>query len=65
MLEAIFLRFTEAALKGDAKAAAFLLNRYRPPEADEFSMSELSREDEEILDAFTRRVQAQLKEKKS
>jgi len=65
VLEAMFLRFTEAALKGDAKAATFLLNRYRPPEADEASMNELTREDEEILDAFTRRVQAQFKEKRS
>jgi len=65
VLEAVFLRFTEAALKGDAKAATFLLNRYRPPEADEASMNEFTREDEEILDAFTRRVQAQFKEKRS
>jgi hypothetical protein len=61
----MFLRFTEAALKGDAKAATFLLNRYRPSEADEASVNELSREDEEILEAFTRRVQAQYKEKRS
>ena len=65
VLEAVFLRFTEAALKGDAKAATFLLNRYRSPEADEDSANELTREDEEILDAFTRRVQAQFKKKKS
>jgi Family of unknown function (DUF5681) len=63
VLEAVFLRFTEAALKGDAKAATFLLNRYRQPDADEPSINELTQEDREILDAFTRRVQAQLKEK--
>ena len=65
VLEAVLLRFTEAALKGDAKAATFLLNRYRPPEPDEISASELTREDQEILDAFTRRIQAQFKEDES
>ena len=59
VLEAMLLKFAEEALKGDAKAATFLLNRYRPPESDEGSSGELSREDQEILDAFTRRVQNQ------
>src|SRR3954467_14740458 len=35
IIEAIFLKFTEAALRGDPKAAAFLLGRYRPAPADE------------------------------
>ncbi|MEA2880562.1 MAG: hypothetical protein QOF14_5758 [Hyphomicrobiales bacterium] len=58
IIEAIFLKFTEAALRGDPKAAAFLLGRYAPPAADEAGDRDLSREDQEILDAFARRMQA-------
>jgi hypothetical protein len=65
VLEAMLLKFAEEALKGDAKAATFLLNRYRPPEANEGSANEMTEEDQEILDAFTRRLQAQFKEKTS
>jgi len=65
VLEAMLLKFAEEALKGDAKAATFLLNRYRPPEPDETSAGEISREDQEILDAFTRRVQDQFAGKSS
>ena len=65
VLEAMLLKFAEEALKGDAKAATFLLNRYRPPEANEASANEMTEEDQEVLDAFTRRVQAQFREKAS
>ena len=58
VIEAMFLKFAEAALRGDTKAAAFLLNRYAPAEFDE-TTRDLTREDREILDAFSRRVLAQ------
>jgi hypothetical protein len=65
VLEAMLLKFAEEALKGNPKAATFLLNRYRPLEADEASTDEITREDQEILDAFTHRVQTQFKRKTS
>jgi Family of unknown function (DUF5681) len=65
VLEAMLLKFAEEALKGDPKAATFLLNRYRPPDSEEGSGNEISQEDQEILDAFTKRVQDQFKGKKS
>ena len=61
IIEAILLRFTEAALRGDPKAAAFLLGRYAPPPADEAVDRDLSNEDREILDAFTQQIKATLK----
>jgi uncharacterized protein DUF5681 len=61
VIEAILLKFTEAALRGDPKAAAFLLNRHSPPSADETGDRDLTREDQEILDAFARRMQATAK----
>lgn len=65
VLEAMLLKFAEEALKGDPKAATFLLNRYRPPDSEEGSGNEISQGDQEILDAFTKRVQDQFKGKKS
>jgi len=65
VLEAMLLKFAEEALKGDPKAATFLLNRYRSPEANEASANEMSREDQEILDAFTRRLEAQYRDKRT
>jgi hypothetical protein len=55
LIEAILLKFAQAALGGDTKAAAFLLNRYAPSEPDE-SNRDLTQEDREILDEFSRRV---------
>ena len=34
VIEAMFLKFAEAALRGDTKAAAFLLNRYAPAQLE-------------------------------
>ena len=58
LIEAILLKFAEAALRGEPKAATFLLSRYAPPPADEAGDRDLSHEDQEILDAFARRIQA-------
>src|ERR1700674_265328 len=40
VLEAMLLKFAEEALRGNPKAAAFLLNRYRPGEPGEVSADE-------------------------
>jgi hypothetical protein len=65
ILEAILLRFTEDALKGNIKTAAFLFNRYagtqpgEPPPGDD-----ISEDDRAVLDAFVRRFEAQLGHKR-
>lgn len=65
VLEAVLLKFAEEALRGNPKAATFLLDRYRPTESNEVSTEERSREDQEILDAFAARIEAQLKNRKA
>lgn len=61
VLEAMFLRFTEDALKGNAKAAIFLLNRYRLTEGTAAEADQFDQDDREVLDAFARRLEADLK----
>jgi Family of unknown function (DUF5681) len=63
VLEAVLLRFAEEALRGNPRAATFLLDRYRPPDSNEASADQLSREDQEILDAFIAKTEAQLRRK--
>jgi hypothetical protein len=59
VLEAILLRFTEAALKGNTKTAAFLFDRYERHEGSDPAMdsSQLSASEKEVLDDFTRRLE--------
>src|SRR2546421_353797 len=46
ILEAILLRFTEDALKGNTKSAAFLFNRYAGNQADESTPDDELNEDD-------------------
>ena len=55
-LEALLLRCLEAALKGDLKAMAFLLNRYRGIEGGESEDEPLNQSEKAILDEFARRL---------
>lgn len=64
LIEAMLLKFAEEALRGNPKAAAFLLNRYAPAE-EETSSTELTREDQEILDAFAASIKSQPKNKEA
>ena len=51
--EAILTRFTESALKGDTKSAAFLLQRYDAAEtAHEQSNDTPNRDEQEIIDTY-------------
>jgi hypothetical protein len=51
--EAMLMRFTEAALKGDTKAAGFLLQRYDVEETENEHASDVTMQDErEFIDAF-------------
>src|SRR5215218_3217801 len=53
VFEAILLRFTEDALKGNTKSAAFLFNRYAGTQGGGSSLTEeMSEDDREVLDAF-------------
>jgi hypothetical protein len=60
VLEAILLRFTEDALKGNTKTAAFLFNRYESQTPNASDDSSLTEEDREILNSFVRRFEANL-----
>jgi hypothetical protein len=65
VLEAILLRFTEDALKGNTKSAAFVLSRLAANQSGESAPGgDLSEEDHEVLEAFARRFTAQHKDKK-
>jgi hypothetical protein len=56
VFEAILLRFTEDALKGNTKTATFLFNRYAALQGGETqTVDDLNEDDHEILEAFIRR----------
>ena len=51
--EAILTRFAEAALKGDTKSAAFLLQRYDMIESDpEHANNATTPDEQELIDAY-------------
>ena len=60
VLKALLLKFTENALKGDPKTAAFILNRYRAFEATEGEVRGIDQDDQEVLATFARDVMARL-----
>jgi hypothetical protein len=56
MREAMLMRFAEAALKGDTKAAGFLLQRYDMDETVNDHSTDVATQDElEIIEAFMQR----------
>jgi len=60
VFEAILLRFTEDALKGNIKAAAFLFNRYAGTRDEDSELSDkISDEDRQVLETFVRQFEAQ------
>jgi Family of unknown function (DUF5681) len=64
VFEAILLRFTEDALKGNTKTAAFLFNRYAAAHGEAQPNDDISDDDREVLEAFVRRLEAQARTKK-
>jgi hypothetical protein len=65
VFEAILLRFTEDALKGNTKTATFLFNRYAVAQGGDAQPSDvLGEDDREVLEAFVQRFQAQQRNKK-
>jgi hypothetical protein len=62
-IEVMLLRFAKDALHGDAKAAAFLLNRYGARvQGDAVENEELAPDDQDILVAYEQRIRNELKE---
>ena len=62
ILEAIFLKFTEEALKGNSKAAAFILNRKQSADSSGQSVDPvLDADDQKIFDLFAQRLEEQLR----
>ena len=65
VLEAMILKYVERALGDDIKAATFVLNRIRLIDGSAPAETEgLDQDDQEVLDAFIKRIQADLKPKK-
>jgi uncharacterized protein DUF5681 len=59
VLEAILMRIADDSLKGNVKSAALLLNRFGALVSDGLKQPELTEDDREILEAFTRRIRDQ------
>ena len=64
ILEAVLMKFADEALKGNPKAAAFLLNRYAPNAFATSGSTDIDREDAQILESYTQRLKALLDDKK-
>lgn len=63
-LKALLLRCRNAALGGDLKSLAFLLNRLRLiDDTEPDAQAALDQNDQEILEAFVQQLQADLKKK--
>jgi hypothetical protein len=64
VLEAIYLRCIDDALKGNVKTASFLFSRYAAVQAGETQeIDEMSKDEREVLESFASRLEAELKEK--
>jgi hypothetical protein len=64
VLEGMLLRFTDDALKGNPKSAAFLLNRYRLTEGPPSATDDFDDDDRAIFDALMQEVETKLEKKK-
>jgi hypothetical protein len=61
VLEALMLKSVEDGLKGNVKALAFVLNRYRFAESDAPPENEISQDDREVIESFLKRLGAEPK----
>lgn len=64
VLEALMLKSVEDGLKGNVKALAFVLNRYRFAEGDAPPEDQISQDDREVIESFLSRLEAQPKTEK-
>jgi Family of unknown function (DUF5681) len=65
VLEAMLLKIADEALKGNPKAAAFLLDRYAPVDAVGEDRVELDPDDQQILESFARRLEEKINKRQS
>jgi hypothetical protein len=63
VLEALLLRSVEDGLKGNPKAAAFLLNRHAMAERGNPDPQTSDEEDKHVIESFARKVEAEFKSK--
>jgi hypothetical protein len=64
VLEALMLKSVEDGFKGNVKALAFVLNRYRFAEGDTPPENEISQDDREVIESFLKRLEAKPKTEK-
>lgn len=64
LLEAVWMKVADDALKGNAKAATLLINRSRSLDAAAPTNPELDQDDQQVLQSYYRQVEAELKAKK-
>ncbi len=64
LLEAVWMRIADDALKGNAKAATLLINRSRSLDATAPTNPGLDQDDKQVLQSYYRQVEAALKAKK-
>lgn len=64
VLEAIFHRFAENSLRGNIKAAAFLLSRLSALSSGQSSQAELSDDDQAVLKAYADEILSKKKKNK-
>ena len=62
--EAIYRRITEDALRGDIKAATFILNRHSAVQSGETARPDISEDDKAVLEEYLLNYEAKLKAKK-
>ena len=63
VLEAILLRAVEDALKGDHKAAVFILNRHKLSEDSAPDQEGLTQDDKALLNEYIKRIETDLRKK--
>ena len=64
LLEAVWMKIADDALKGNSKAATLLINRSRSLDETAPTNPELDQDDQQVLQSYYRQVAAELKAKK-
>lgn len=64
VLEAVWMKVADDALKGNAKAISLLLGRARSFDGTDPATRELHQDDRQVLQSYLREVEAELKAKK-
>ena len=65
LLEAVWMRIADDALKGNSKAQTLLINRARSLDGTAPAGAELDQDDRTVLQSYYRQVEAEIKAKKA